>query len=324
MEFTFERTPKILVVDDVELNLELQKTYLTSSGYDVVVAMDGEEALEKVETEHPDLVLLDVMMPKLNGFEVCQILKNDPKTQFIPVIMVTALQDVEDRVRGIESGADDFISKPFNKMELMARVKSLLRIKFLHDELEKKIAQLNEAKIRMEQLAVTDGMTGLYNYRYFREQLSHEMDRAIRHNLELSLLMMDIDFFKNYNDLHGHPAGDDVLRTLADLIRRNLRKIDIPARYGGEEFAVILPETGDRAAAIVAEKIRQLVEATPIPFEEQQPNGRLTVSIGVATYPVDARDEKQLIEVADRRLYRAKQMGRNQVVSVNAEEAVRK
>ena len=324
MEFTFERTPKILVVDDVELNLELQKTYLTSSGYDVVVAMDGEEALEKVETEHPDLVLLDVMMPKLNGFEVCQILKNDPKTRFIPVIMVTALQDVEDRVRGIESGADDFISKPFNKMELMARVKSLLRIKFLHDELEKKIAQLNEAKIRMEQLAVTDGMTGLYNYRYFREQLSHEMDRAIRHNLELSLLMMDIDFFKNYNDLHGHPAGDDVLRTLADLIRRNLRKIDIPARYGGEEFAVILPETGDRAAAIVAEKIRQLVEATPIPFEEQQPNGRLTVSIGVATYPVDARDEKQLIEVADRRLYRAKQMGRNQVVSVNAEEAVRK
>ena len=324
MEFTFERTPKILVVDDVELNLELQKTYLTSSGYDVVVAMDGEEALEKVETEHPDLVLLDVMMPKLNGFEVCQILKNDPKTQFIPVIMVTALQDVEDRVRGIESGADDFISKPFNKMELMARVKSLLRIKFLHDELEKKIAQLNEAKIRMEQLAVTDGMTGLYNYRYFREQLSHEMDRAIRHNLELSLLMMDIDFFKNYNDLHGHPAGDDVLRTLADLIRRNLRKIDIPARCGGEEFAVILPETGDRAAAIVAEKIRQLVEATPIPFEEQQPNGRLTVSIGVATYPVDARDEKQLIEVADRRLYRAKQMGRNQVVSVNAEEAVRK
>jgi len=314
MDFSFSRTPKVLIVDDVPLNLELQKTYLASSGYQVVVATDGEEALQKVESEKPDLVLLDVMMPKLNGFEVCQILKNDPRTQFIPVILVTALQDVEDRVRGIEAGADDFISKPFNKMELMARVKSLLRIKFLHDELEEKIAQLNEAKLRMEQLAVTDGMTQLYNYRYFREQLSMEMNRAIRHNLALSLLMLDIDFFKNYNDQHGHPAGDMVLCTIADLIRSNLRKIDIAARYGGEEFAVILPETDDKAAAIVAEKIRRLVEETPIPNEETQPNGKLTVSIGVATFPLDARNEDELVEVADRRLYKAKALGRNRVV----------
>ncbi len=319
MDFSFERTPKILIVDDVQLNLELQKTYLASSGYDVVVAMDGEEALAKVETEKPDLVLLDVMMPKLNGFEVCQILKNNPKTQFIPIILVTALQDVEDRVRGIESGADDFISKPFNKMELMARVKSLLRIKFLHDELQEKIAQLNEAKLRMEQLAVTDGMTQLYNYRYFREQLSLEINRAVRHNLSLSLLMLDIDFFKNYNDLHGHPAGDMVLCTIADLIRSNLRKIDVAARYGGEEFAVILPETDEKAAAVVAEKIRKLVEETPIPNEDQQPNQKLTVSIGVATFPVDARSEDELVEVADRRLYMAKDLGRNRVVCRDGE-----
>ncbi len=315
MDNGFKRTPKILVVDDVPLNVELQKTYLSSSGYEVLVAMNGEEALEKVASESPDLILLDVMMPKINGFEVCQILKSDPNTQFIPIIMVTALQDVEDKVRGIEAGADDFISKPFNKMELMARVKSLLRIKFLHDELQEKIVQLNEARMQMEQLAVTDGLTGLYNYRYFQEQLSHELSRAIRHNLFLSILMMDIDYFKVYNDTHGHPAGDEVLKRIAHLIRENLRSIDIPARYGGEEFAVILPDTDHKSALVVAEKIRSLVEAEPIPLEEKQPNGRLTISIGVATYPEDTKEGKQLIEIADRRLYKAKERGRNLVVS---------
>jgi len=315
MDIRFPRTPKILVVDDIPLNVELQKTYLKASGYDVVEAMDGEEAIKKVEEEKPDLILLDVMMPKMNGFEVCQLLKNNPETQFIPIIMVTALRDVEDRVRGIEAGADDFISKPFNKMELMARVKSLLRIKFLHDELQEKIRLLDEAKAKMEQLAVTDGLTGLYNYRHFQEQLAHEFDRAKRHQLDLSLLMMDIDYFKIYNDCHGHPAGDQVLRTIGKIIKENLRKIDIAARYGGEEFAVILPETNHKSAIVVAEKIRKLIEQTPIDHEDQQPNGKLTISIGVASYPRDAEDPRSLVDVADRRLYRAKQKGRNLVVA---------
>lgn len=309
METDYNRTPKIMIVDDVPLNVELQKTYLLSAGYEVIVAMDGQAAIEKIKTESPDLILLDIMMPKMNGFEVCKKLKSNPSTQFIPVVMVTALQEVEDKISGIEAGADDFISKPFNKLELMARVKSLLRIKFLHDELE-------DAKYQMEKLAATDGLTGLANHRHFKEQLILEIDRATRHQHCLSLLMMDIDYFKYYNDHQGHPAGDEVLRKIAELIQKNLRKIDMAARYGGEEFTVILPEANSKAAIVVAEKIRYLVETTKFPKEENQPNKCLTLSIGVSTLPNDTENGSDLIDVADRRLYKAKQRGRNALVYI--------
>lgn len=309
-----KRTPTILIVDDIPLNVELQKTYLLSAGYEVVVANDGEAALTMVGKYNPDLVLLDIMMPKMNGFEVCKKIKTNPDTRFIPIVMVTALQDVEDKVKGIDAGADDFISKPFNKMELMARVKSLLRIKCLHDELQEKIVLLNDAQRQLEKLAATDGLTGLFNYRHFKEQLGHEIDRASRHRSPLSLLMMDIDFFKFYNDNHGHPAGDEVLRFISELIQKNIRKIDVAARYGGEEFAVILPEANGEAAVVVAEKIRSLVQETEFPKGDEQPNGALTVSIGIASYPDDTKDGNELIIVADRRLYQAKQSGRNTLV----------
>ncbi len=310
-----ERKYKILIVDDVPVNVQLLKTHLEAMGYQTLAAEDGLEALEKARSERPDLILLDVMMPKLNGFEVCRTLKQDERTQFIPIIMVTALNDVEDRIRGIEAGADDFISKPFNKLELLARVKSLLRLKQLHDELEEKLKELEEAREQLQELAITDGLTGLYNYRFFRERLGQEIDRAERHNLNLSMIMMDIDYFKNYNDTHGHPAGDVVLSTIASLLRNNVRKIDIPARYGGEEFALILLETNLENAAKVAEKLRRVVEEHPFPMEETQPGGRLTISAGVATFPEDAKTADDLIAVADRRLYRAKELGRNRVVA---------
>lgn len=310
-----KRQPKILLVDDIAINLELQKAYLQGSGYEAVLAMDGEEALRKVYEEKPDLILLDIMMPKKNGYEVCRLLKNDPKTRFIPIIMVTALKDVEDKIKGIEAGADDFISKPFNKTELMARVRSLLRIKFLHDELENKMHQLDDARKKLHQLAITDGLTGLFNYRYFRSQLDHELERARRHNLELSLIMLDIDFFKNYNDTNGHPAGDVVLKEIADAVQENVRKIDIPCRYGGEEFILILPDTGKPAAVVVAEKIRELIERMPFKNQEKQPNGQLTISVGVATFPEDGKTSDSLIERVDENLYQAKQTGRNKVVS---------
>lgn len=314
MEVKPKRKPHILVVDDIPLNVELLRTYLKSSGYSVVEAHDGEDALKVVAEKKPDLILLDVMMPKINGFEVCRKLKADPRTQFVPIVMVTALQSIEDKVKGIEAGADDFITKPFNKMELLARVKSLLRIKFLHDALVEKIAQLDEARKRLQQLAVTDGLTGLYNYRFFKAQLAYEVDRASRHNLYLSLIMIDIDYFKFYNDTNGHPAGDDVLRKIARLIQRNLRKIDLAARYGGEEFVIILPETSHDSAKVVTEKIRRLVEEEPILHEEKQPNGKLTISLGLATYPTDTVDAEKLISIADQRLYKAKQSGRNTVI----------
>lgn len=347
---------RILVVDDVAVNVQLLTTYLTSVGYQVFAARDGEEAIELVGTSNPDLILLDVMMPKINGFEVCERIKKDPVTRIIPVIMVTALNEIEDKIKATEAGADDFVSKPFNKLELLTRVKSLLRIKQLHDELNTKVKELEHARERLRQLAITDGLTGLYNHRYLKEHLAQELNRASRHQSFVSVVMIDIDHFKNFNDTYGHPAGDYILRSIARLLKENIRKIDLAARYGGEEFCLVLVETNKNAAGIAAEKVRRLIEvhqfevilnpstiasATAIPATEKnhQPqeeevvsasdvskprkrilynrlelNGRITISMGVATFPEDAIELNRLIEIADQRLYSAKQRGRNQVV----------
>jgi len=305
---------KVLVVDDVPLNRKLQQAYLGAVGYEVLLAKDGVEALQRVEEDSPDLILLDVMMPNMNGFQVCRRIKNSETTRFIPVIMVTALNEIEDKIKGIEAGADDFIYKPFNKLELLARVKSLLRIKHLHDELERKIKELESTQKKLYQLAITDGLTDLFNYRYFNEQLVHELSRAKRHNLNVSVAMLDIDYFKHYNDTHGHPAGDRVLKTIAQLLRSNIRKIDVAARYGGEEFALILIETKKTSAAIVAKKLEKLIEDYPFTNEETQPNGKITISMGIASYPEDTQDPEKLVTIADKRLYKAKAQGRNRVV----------
>ena len=305
---------KILVVDDIQLNRKLQKTYLEAAGYEVVLAEDGIQALKKVEDESPDLILLDIMMPKMNGFQVCRRIKNEERLRFIPVIMVTALNEIEDKIKGIDAGADDFICKPFNKLELLARVKSLLRIKHLHDALEFKIKELEAVQETLRQLAVTDGLTELYNYRFFKEQLNQEVARAERHELNVSIAMIDIDYFKHYNDTHGHPAGDIVLKKIAQLLHDNIRRIDVAARYGGEEFALILVESDKQAASFVANKIKNLIEQHQFNFEETQPNGKLTISMGVATFPQDGTTPEDLVELADKRLYCAKKDGRNRVV----------
>jgi diguanylate cyclase (GGDEF)-like protein len=299
----------ILVVDDIPTNIQLLTAYLSSVGYSVEAARDGQEALEKVHECRPDLILLDVMMPKVNGFEVCKSLKMNNQSSFIPIIMVTGLNEVEHKVRAMEAGADDFVTKPFNRLELLTRVKSLLRIKQLYEELE-------TAKESLRQLSITDGLTGLYNYRYFKEHLDQELNRASRHNLNVSVAMADIDFFKKFNDAHGHPAGDAVLRAVGHLLKDNIRKIDLAARYGGEEFSLVLVETNKPAAAVVAEKIKKLVEEHLF----QNTNGNagagyhVTISMGVATFPDDAVNSEALIKIADDRLYRAKENGRNCVV----------
>lgn len=305
---------KILVVDDIPVNIQLMQKYLSPVGYDILFARNGEEALIQVENGNPDLVLLDVMMPKMDGFETCRILKSNDKTKYIPIIMVTALNEIEDKVKGIEAGADDFITKPFNKLELLARTKSLLRIKRLHDQLQEKVFQLEQAKERLRELAVKDGLTGLYNHRYFKRFLTQEIMRANRHKSQVSLIMMDIDHFKNYNDTHGHLAGDEVLRIVAKLMTENIRSIDVAARYGGEEFVIVLPQTNKNAAKIVAEKLRTLVGNQKFQNEDTQPNGKITISMGVATFPDNATDLEELIHQADQRLYHAKSLGRNCVV----------
>ena len=305
---------KILVVDDIPVNIQLLHKQLTASGFEVVNARNGEEALKQVEQEKPDLVLLDVMMPKLDGFETCKLLKSNEKTEYIPIIMVTALNEIEDKIKGIEAGADDFITKPFNKHELLVRVKSLLRIKKLHDQLQEKVDQLEQAKERLRELAITDGLTGLYNHRYFKQFLAKEIIRANRHTTKVSLAMIDIDHFKIYNDTHGHLAGDKVLQQIAKLMDKNLRSIDLAARYGGEEFVIVLPQTNLNAAKIVAQKLQNIVENSQFEKEETQPNGKITISVGIATFPENSKDMEGLIHCADQRLYKAKALGRNMVV----------
>ena len=303
----------ILIVDDVATNIKLLNSFL-SSNYNISVASSGREAISVVEKSKPDLILLDVMMPDIDGFETCRLIKNNDNNFYIPIILVTALNEVEDKIKGIESGADDFITKPVNKHELLARVKSLLRIKFLHDQLQEKVKQLEDAKENLRELAIKDGLTNLYNYRYFKDAICKEIERAKRNRSEFSLIMFDIDYFKNYNDTHGHLAGDDVLRIIADLVKINIRRIDVAARYGGEEFALIFPETDKTAVRIVANKIKNLVDNYKFFNETTQPNGKISISVGVATFPLNGKTIEELIDCADRRLYIAKAKGKNQVI----------
>jgi len=311
-----ENKDTILVVEDETNNRFLLKTYLTSDGYQVKIAKNGEDALHIVVEDPPSAIVLDVLLPNMDGFEVCRRLKSSEITSFIPVIMVTALRGDEERIKGIEVGADDFVQKPFNRVELLTRIKSLLRIKRLHEALKQKVDELEKTKAKLRKLAVTDGLTGLYNYRAFRQQLHQEISRSKRFNLPVSLLIMDFDHFKVYNDLFGHPNGDKVLKLFAKRIYQNIRDVDCFARYGGEEFVLILPGTDKKAAKIVAEKIRSLVEKSSFRFEEQLPTKRITISIGVASFPQDTDDEEEFIQLTDKALYRAKKSGRNRTVSV--------
>ena len=448
---------RILVVDDVPANVRLLEAKLSSEYFDVVTAADGPGALAALKTTKPDLVLLDVMMPGMDGFEVCREIKADVAVAHIPVVMVTALSDPSDRVRGLEAGADDFLTKPVNDVSLFARVRSLVRVKMMTDELRlreetsavlgvseglhefavtvgddtrilvveddpiagPKLASIlqerfgvmtesrpdevlaltrgndfdlaivsfrleaidplrlcsqirsaeptrqlpilalvdegetqrvvkalelgvndyllrpvdrnellarSKTQIRRKRyqdllrqnyhrsmsLAVTDAVTGLYNRHYMASHLDNTVTRATAEAKTVSVMMIDIDFFKVVNDTHGHGAGDEVLAEVAARIQRNVRGIDLAARYGGEEFVVVMPDTDLGFANHVAERVRRAVAEAPFQVAGGPERGvRVTCSIGVcggATDPVD------LLKRADQALYRAKGEGRNRVV----------
>ncbi len=306
----------ILVVDDESNNRFLLKTHLESAGYKIIIATNGREALEKVKKSSPDLIILDIMMPEMDGFQVCQAFRQMPDTMIVPIVMVTALRGTDERIKGIEAGADDFISKPFNRMELITRVKSLLRIKKLNLALEQKIIELEKAQEKLTQLAITDGLTGVYNHRYFRQQLRLEISRSKRFDLPFSLIIFDIDHFKRYNDQFGHLNGDKVLNRFARLLHCNIREVDCLARYGGEEFALILPGTTKKAALMVAEKLRLVIAHSTFPYARKLAEGRITASAGVASFPEDAGNDEELIQKTDTALYHAKNSGRNKSVAI--------
>jgi diguanylate cyclase (GGDEF)-like protein len=301
---------RLLIVDDSPDNLEILGTRLRFRGYAVETAAGGREALARVARRPPDLILLDVMMPDLDGFEVARRIKRDPSLPFIPIILVTARDSTEDKVAGLDAGADDYLTKPINFPELEARVRSMLRIKELQDELGEKNREL-------EQLSISDGLTGLFNHRHLQDVVHEEFERARRTGEPLSVVMLDLDHFKRVNDLYGHPAGDRVLQDLAEILRHTAREIDKLGRYGGEEFLAVLPDTEPEAAAIFAERVRERVAHHLFPVGRGEPL-RLTVSCGTATYPhPGVYNPWTLVQRADQAMYAAKAAGRNRIARYN-------
>ena len=291
----------IMVVDDTPENILVLQRALDGIGYNISVALDGEMALELIPKLKPDLILLDVMMPKVDGFEVCRRLKKDPELKDIPVIFITAKVTPKDVLEGFELGAVDYTTKPFNLKEVCARVKTHLIL----SAAIKKLIQDNQ----------TDSLTGLFNRRTFLKRIEDEAMRFKRNKIPFSILFGDIDFFKKINDTYGHAAGDNVLIYISKLLNTEKREVDQVARWGGEEFLLLLPETGLEGAVLHGNKIRDLISAKPIIHEGQEIH--ITMSFGVSEYSGDCPIEKT-IDQADQRLYLAKNSGRNKVVSQDA------
>ncbi len=452
-------TARVLVVDDLLANVRLLEAKLTAEYFDVSTAMNGVDALETIQRTHPDIVLLDVMMPGMDGIEVCHRIKSNPATQHIPVIMVTALDQPEDRVRGLDAGADDFLTKPVNDLALFCRVKSLVRLKMLTDELRSRaldadnqldmpeVGEFTESltdckilvvddhgmlferlssgiadehqltkitdpqqaifaateslydlaivdldmqtydglrlcsqlrslertrqipilvivdpddnrkmlralemgvndylsrpidqqelaariktqlrrwrytqKLRVHvsetmEMAITDPLTGLFNRRHMETQMAILADNATNRGKSLSILALDVDFFKRVNDNYGHDVGDAVLKELAVRFRKNIRNIDLPCRVGGEEFVIILPETSPNVAAKIAERLRRAIGKKPFDVPDQDKSLDITISIGLAALEGPQDTRQNLYKRADQALYDAKEQGRNKVVA---------
>ncbi len=292
--------PKLLIVDDQPINIQVLNQ-IFAPDHQVFMATSGEQAVQLCASKQPDLVLLDIMMPGMDGYAVCKRLKADPLTQDIPVIFVTATNDEVAEARGLNAGAVDFISKPISPKIVRARVKTHITLKAQSDLLRS--------------WAYMDGLTGVHNRRHFDEQLAIEWGRALRSQSPLSLLMLDVDFFKRYNDRYGHQAGDDCLRRVASAIKTSMKRPgDQVARYGGEEFVCMLPETDLAAALRVAEHIRNSVSELAIAHADSTAAPSITVSTGVCCKPPDALGSAQaLLKQADLQLYAAKAAGRNRV-----------
>jgi two-component system cell cycle response regulator len=450
---------RVLVVDDVPANVKLLEARLSAESFDVITAYSGTEALAVCDRAECDIVLLDVMMPDMDGFEVCRRLKSGPATHHIPVVMVTALDQPADRVRGLEAGADDFLTKPVTDVALVSRVRSLARLKMVTDELRMRAVTSKEigiqspereaiaetgrqgrilivddrqssyerlvATLRAEhtvdvetepndalfhaaegnydllivslglrnfdglrlcsqvrslertrgipilavseadnnarlvrgleigvndylirpvdknemlarartqikkkryterlrdnvqmsiEMAITDALTGLYNRRYMETHLAALVEQAANRGKPITVMVLDIDYFKSINDGHGHDAGDDVLREFALRVRRSIRNIDLACRYGGEEFVIVMPETDMGVATVVAERLRRRIATEPFSIQQGAGSLPVTISIGIAALSEPTDTAAVILKRADQALYRAKRDGRNRVV----------
>ena len=294
-----ERRPlTILVIEDHPDQRDLLAIVLQREGYRVVTAGNGVEAMEKLQKEHVQIALSDIMMPKMDGFELIKAIRSEPSFKGIYMILITARIQEGDRVRGLDLGADDYITKPFSFSELLARVRVGSRVVNYQQNLEYQTQ--------------TDPLTGLFNRRAFERKIAEEYERAKRYTHAVSVLLLDIDNFKNINDTYGHHGGDMALVKISAILRERTRRSDFPARYGGEEFVLILPETDQESALQVANKIHeeirsQIFGTTTTPFA-------LTVSIGLSsTSTKPYSDWRQMLEDADQAMYLAKNSGKDRV-----------
>jgi diguanylate cyclase (GGDEF)-like protein len=295
-------------VDDTETNVDILVELLSDS-YEILVALDGESALEILEEQEVDLILLDIMMPKIDGYEVCKRVKQNEKTHDIPIIFITAKMDEESIEKAYDAGGMDYVTKPFKPKELFARIKTQLQLRVLIKELE-------SSKNALKYLSETDPMTALYNRRYFNHTSKSIMELAKRDKTALSVIMLDIDKFKEVNDTYGHNVGDDIIISLSNILLEVTRKSDLACRFGGEEFILLLPETSLEGAIVIAEKIRKKVESTSLHLGDNR-EVNITVSLGVSQLDIQNDPNMEYaIKRADVALYQAKENGRNKVCTI--------
>jgi len=287
---------KVLFIDDDPDSLVIARQRLKKEGYTLIAASDGESGLKKAAEDEPDLILLDVQMPGMSGFEVCEKLKSDQRLMNIPVIFLSAYNDVSEKVRGLDLGAVDYVTKPFDLFELRARVRAALRTKRLQDLL------LLYGEV--------DSLTELYNRRVLMDRLRQEWERARRYSTIMAFIMADIDNFKRVNDTYGHPRGDEVLEKIAAVFRSSVRGVDVVGRYGGEEFAVVMVNANADNAMVAAERYRRSIEE--LTFAHSTGDFNVTVSFGVAD-STNKISVNHLIASADKALYKAKETGRNRI-----------
>lgn len=306
---------KVMVVEDSKVAVKAITGYLEEMNAIPLVAVTGNEAVEMYRRERPDIVLLDVILPDIDGFEVAaQIRKLQSKHQWTAIIFLTVMSKDEDMARGIEVGGDDYLMKPVSRVVLQSKLAAMTRLVNMQRELVRVTEKLNNANLELQRLSMTDGLTGLANRRFLNETLVREWRRCLRLKKSMSVVMIDVDFFKKYNDGYGHQMGDDCLKRVAgEVARAAPRPGDLAARYGGEEFMLVLGETEEDGARWVAQRIAQHVMGLRLTHEDS-PHGIVTVSCGVSSvYPGDDKTVEQLVKAADAALYVAKQEGRNAV-----------